>query len=236
MSTFEQRLASLTSEPPVAKLEGPGGLLAIGAKDLWLITPDQEQYTSLVQIKRITKGEGGQVVVLGESDTLMQIPLRAFQVEELKLFLESLRMHISRAKKSGGSATLAASEPPQPPPPPPATSRPTLTPQMWEEDSPAPVTTQVWTEPAANPSPRKTAEDLPSPTQPPALASQGRTGGQRSSLLSNPILLKALGLLSLVIGLVYIVTDSSANLVLLLWIAISSVGLGVLLWSQSETS
>ncbi|RYM30730.1 YcxB family protein, partial [Meiothermus sp. PNK-Is4] len=119
---YETRLAELVREPVLAQLKGPGGLLALTGRELWLLDEQGEQYAPLTRIRRITRGEGGTVMILSDTDTLMTVPLRSFEVSELKMFLESLKEHVIRARKGISTAVdnpPAASPSPLPQPTPP---------------------------------------------------------------------------------------------------------------------
>ena len=109
---YEAELARL-GERPLAQLEGPEGLLAVTETALLFLSDQGVQRLELARIRRVTRGEGGTVLVQGDAEAL-SIPLKAFPLEELKAFLEGLKPHVARAKK----ATAAPRpEPPQPPPP-----------------------------------------------------------------------------------------------------------------------
>lgn len=127
---YEDRLRALR-EAVLAELKGPGGLLAVTEKDLVFIDHSGVQRLSLASIKRITRGEGGVVAVLGEGGRL-EIPLKAFPMDELRLFLEGLKSHVARARRK-----------PSPPPPEPPTAPEPPRPQeapapkpAWEEEAP----------------------------------------------------------------------------------------------------
>ncbi|MCL6568349.1 MAG: hypothetical protein ACOYW9_14105 [Deinococcota bacterium] len=144
--SYETRLAELVHEPVLTQLEGQGGLLALTGRELWLLDEQGQQHAPLNRIRRITRGEGGTVMILGEIDTLMTIPLRSFEVNELKMFLESLKEHVIRARK--GISTAVENPPAAPiepaPEPAAAESAPPLTmpkPVAISEAGPEPTNT-----------------------------------------------------------------------------------------------
>ena len=133
MGKYEAELARL-GERPLAQLEGPEGLLAVTETALLFLSDQGVQRLELARIRRVTRGEGGTVLVQGDAEAL-SIPLKAFPLEELKAFLEGLKPHVARAKKAKApvweeeppaktpSVELAPEEPPPAPtptPPPPA--------------------------------------------------------------------------------------------------------------------
>lgn len=191
MGKYDARLAELVRDEVIARLEGSGGVIAITRRDLWFLSDEGGSSTPLGSIKRISRGEGNTVAVLGAQGTLMEIPLAAFKVDELRGFLESLKEHVVRARSSQTQSSpppVAAPQPqpqPQPahtpPPPPPAeTAWPEPEPEPRESRHPSVIQvpeneselppaapTQVWEEERA----RKTAEQArsraPSLEEPP---------------------------------------------------------------------
>ena len=98
MGKYEAELARL-GERPLAQLEGPEGLLAVTETALLFLSDQGVQRLELARIRRVTRGEGGTVLVQGDAEAL-SIPLKAFPLEELKAFLEGLKPHVARAKKA----------------------------------------------------------------------------------------------------------------------------------------
>ncbi|GIW33917.1 hypothetical protein [Meiothermus sp.] len=99
MGKYEARLSDLTQADIIARLEGPGGLLALTSRELFYLDDHTQQSARLSQIKRIgVNKQTGNVDVVGEQGTLMEIAPIAFQKDELKLFLESLKGHVLKAK------------------------------------------------------------------------------------------------------------------------------------------
>lgn len=99
MGKYEARLSDLTQADIIARLEGPGGLLALTSRELFYLDDHTQQSARLSQIKRIgVNKQTGNVDVVGEQGTLMEIAPIAFQKDELKLFLESLKGHVIKAK------------------------------------------------------------------------------------------------------------------------------------------
>ncbi len=99
MGKYDERIWSLTQADIIARLEGPGGLLALTSRELFFLDDQTQQSARLSQIKRIgVNKQTGNVDVVGEQGTLMTIAPIAFQKDELKLFLESLKGHVLKAK------------------------------------------------------------------------------------------------------------------------------------------
>lgn len=158
MGKYDARLAELVRDEVIARLEGPGGLIAITHKDLWFLSDEGGSSTPLGSIKRISRGEGNTVAVLGAQGTLMEIPLTAFRVDELKGFLESLKEHVIRARsrQTQSSPPPVAAPQPQPQPQPEAKleARPEAKPQPAQTPPPPPAET-AWPEPEPQVPPRE---------------------------------------------------------------------------------
>lgn len=99
MGKYDERLLSLTQADIITRLEGPGGLLALTSRELFYLDDNAQQSARLSHIKRIgVNKQTGNVDVVGEQGTMMEIVPIAFQKDELKLFLESLKGHVLKAK------------------------------------------------------------------------------------------------------------------------------------------
>lgn len=110
MGKYDARLSQLTQSPIIARLEGPGGLLALSSRELFYLDDNTSQSSRLSIIKRISVNkQTGTIDVMSEQGVLMTIAPAAFQKDELKLFLESLKGHVLKAKSE---ATLV-DEPPR---------------------------------------------------------------------------------------------------------------------------
>ncbi len=110
MGKYDARLSQLTQSPIIARLEGPGGLLALSSRELFYLDDNTSQSSRLSIIKRISVNkQTGTIDVMSEQGILMSIAPAAFQKDELKLFLESLKGHVLRAK----SEATQTDEPPR---------------------------------------------------------------------------------------------------------------------------
>lgn len=99
MGKYDARLSDLTQADIITRLEGPGGLLALTSRELFYLDEHTQQSARLSHIKRIgVNKQTGNVDVVGEQGTMMEIAPIAFQKDELKLFLESLKGHVLKAK------------------------------------------------------------------------------------------------------------------------------------------
>lgn len=108
MGKYDERLLQLTQSEIVARLEGPGGLLALSSRELFFLDDNTHQSAQLAQIKRISVNkQRGTVDVMSDQGILMAIAPTAFQKEELKLFLESLKGYVLKAKAEGSANTEA---------------------------------------------------------------------------------------------------------------------------------
>ncbi|RTI15508.1 hypothetical protein CSW24_03775, partial [Thermus scotoductus] len=98
MSKYEAAFSRL-GEEALVKLEGPGGFLAVTEAHLVFVDDAGVKRLELSRIRRVGKGEAGTLLVQGEEDSLV-LPLKAFPLEELKVFLEGLKPHVARARKA----------------------------------------------------------------------------------------------------------------------------------------
>ncbi|MFZ8812521.1 MAG: YcxB family protein [Thermus aquaticus] len=133
MGKYEEAFSRL-GERALARLEGPGGFLAVTETHLVLVDEAGVKKMELARIRRVGRGEGGSLLVQSEEEALA-IPLRAFPLEELKAFLEGLKPHVARARKA-----TQASRPLEP--------RETPKAPLWEEEaSPKPASVELAPEP-----------------------------------------------------------------------------------------
>jgi hypothetical protein len=117
MGKYDAHLSNLTQAEIIARLEGPGGLLAVSAKELFYLDDHTRQSAHLSQIKRIAVNkQTGKVDVVGEQGLMMEIAPAAFQKDELKLFLESLKGYVLKAKSEASERSGAVEQPPASPP------------------------------------------------------------------------------------------------------------------------
>jgi hypothetical protein len=133
MGKYEEAFSRL-GERALARLEGPGGFLAVTETHLVLVDEAGVKKMELARIRRVGRGEGGSLLVQGEEEALA-IPLRAFPLEELKAFLEGLKPHVARARKATqASRPLEPREAPKAP--------------LWEEEAaPKPASVELAPEP-----------------------------------------------------------------------------------------
>ncbi len=140
MGKYDSRLSGITNAEIIARLEGSRGLLALSSRDLFFLDDTSNQSAALSHIRRIgVNKQSGNVDVSGEQGALMHIPPSAFQKDELKLFLESLKGHVMRAKTEIVNPEPVEPEPIRFTPAPPA--RPTL-PELASsafDDDPFPI-------------------------------------------------------------------------------------------------
>lgn len=225
--SYEERLRTL-KEATLAELKGPGGLLAVTEEDLVFIDDSGAHRLALAAIKRIARVEGGKVAVMGEGGGL-EIPLKAFPVDELRLFLEGLKTHVARARRK---TTLPQSLRPQPPLS--QTGEVQAAPQEARLEAPLEVP-PAGKEPAspseAAPSSEPTAseESMASSQEPVADASKAQRRANPLALLS-----RLLALLSLGYGLAFALLNPVDPWVQL-GVVLASLNFSVLLWSSSSS-
>ena len=260
MGKYDERLSQLTQSDIVARLEGPGGLLAVSNRELFYLDSNTQQTAPLYLIKRISVNkQTGTVDVMGEQGTLIAIAPAAFQKDELKLFLESLKEHVIRAKSDAPRAseapkTLDSVETASsdrgfstPPPQPPAQRVPPAASDLSPSSAQASTTEAVKPSPdeasapswayeapskpsAAEPTTRAQAtKDLTPPTSP---ASKSSSSTQR--LVS--VLLKVSALVTASVTAGYLVANTSAASDIWVPLGVMTLGLSLALiqWRLSE--
>ncbi|MBO1437369.1 hypothetical protein [Meiothermus sp. CFH 77666] len=160
MGKYEARLSELTQADIIARLEGPGGLLALTSRELFYLDDRSQQSARLSHIKRIgVNKQTGNVDVVGEQGTMMEIAPIAFQKDELKLFLESLKGHVLKAKSEPTQVIerpkTVEQAPAAPTAPPPQSEEPVAAPSapIAQPPNPTPLDT-----PPAEPEPAPPAQ------------------------------------------------------------------------------
>lgn len=264
MGKYDARLAELVRDEVIARLEGPGGVIAITHGDLWFLSDEGGSSAPLGSIKRVSRGEGNTVAVLGAQGTLMEIPLTAFKVDELKSFLESLKEHVIRARSrqthSSPPPVAAAQAQPQPqdiqpppPPPPPAEAASPSQPRHPsviqlpenEPELPPAAPTQVWEEEGGSktaeepPARVPSLEEPPSPPVPTPVPPTALAPTPSRARTGTGVLLKVLCALTLAYSLAYVALkagDPAADLWTTLGVAVFGLGLAGVQWRLSETS
>lgn len=255
MGKYDERLLQLAQSPIIAQLEGSGGLLALSSQELFYLDNNTQQMARLAQIKRISVNkQTGTVDVMSDQGTLMAIAPTAFQKEELKLFLESLKGHVLRAKSEAAQAEGASKA--ETPRPAPEVHTPQPTPQEAPpaaETPPPPPANQIHiTEPAktlpdepadslwaydASPKPAAATEDaVPkgTPTTPaqelPSAASMPPSVPAASKGLSPTqriisVLLKVSALITAVVTVGYLVVNM--GLTNDIWVPLGVIAIGL---------
>ena len=221
MGKYEEAFSRL-GERALARLEGPGGFLAVTETHLVLVDEAGVKKMELARIRRVGRGEGGSLLVQSEEEALA-IPLRAFPLEELKAFLEGLKPHVARARKATTSPSpsprLPATPPPTPsrevPPPAPGPKSPKPSP-LWEKEVP----------------PKASSVELaPEPQEaPPRPAAKPKGGG-------NPLALplKVLALLTLGYTVAFVALNPGADPWALLGVVLGGLGLALTEWSLATS-
>ncbi len=232
MSEYQERLRELTQDEVVSQLEGADGLLALTNSELFFIGADGVQRAPLSEIKKVVGGKGGTLLVMGESAPLIEAPVRAFQVDELRLFFESVKTFVARQK----TATVSAAPPPPPPPP----SEPPAPP-------PEPAAAPPVPEPAAEDTQPVTLEeeaDLPPPITPPeepvapaeAYATDEPAAAAPAARKSGVtgLLLKLTSVATFALAAYWIYANPTADPMTLGFVALGGLGAALVEWHVSN--
>lgn len=213
MGKYEEAF-SRTGEVALARLEGPGGLLAVTETHLVYVDDTGVQRLELARIRRVSRGEGGTLAVQGEGASL-SIPLKAFPVEELKGFLEGLKPHVARARKATSAPQPAAAPQPAPQAP------------VWEEEAPPAPPRRASVELAPEP-------EAPAPPPEEASSAPPREASRRRNPLALP--LKVLALLTLGYTVAFAALNPGADPWALAGVVLGGLGLALTEWSLATSS
>ncbi|GEM89925.1 YcxB family protein [Oceanithermus desulfurans] len=227
MSAYQEKLRELTQDEVVSQLEGADGLLALTRAELFYIGEAGVQRAPLDKIKKVVGGKGGTLVVMGEAAPLIEAPVRAFQVDELRLFFESVKTFVARQKQATVSAPPPEpAPPPAPPEPEPAPAEPAAAepPESAEE---RPVTLEEELPPPITP-PEEPAPAAEIYTTEPAAAPARRTGGFMGALLK----LFSLGTLGAAGYWIYM--NPTADLSYLIFAGVLGLGVALVEWHASN--
>jgi len=233
MGDYQAELRELTQDEVVSQLEGNGGLLALTRSELFFIGPDGAQRAPLTKIKKVIGGKGGVLQVVGEAGPLIEAPVQAFQVDELRLFFESVKAYVARSQQP---APAPATQPEMAPEPEPQAAMEVEEPPMdlpesedeanepltldEEPDLPPPIT------PPEEPGPPTITYDLDEPEPPPPPPRRGRaiTGW----------LLKITSLATLAAGGYWVYQNPTADVAQITLVAIAALGGALLEWHVSD--
>ena len=152
------------------------------------------------------------LVVMGEASPLIDAPVRAFQVDELRLFFESVKTFVARQKQTAVTAPTPAPEP-TPAESEPAEERPVtleeeLPPPITPPEEPAPAAEIYRTDPEAGP--------------------VRRTGGPMSALL------KLFSLGTLAAAGYWIYMNPTADPAYLIFVGVLGLGAALVEWHASN--
>ncbi len=133
---LEARLKEATQEPILTELKGAEGLFAVTPSELIFISPEGIQRAPLKEIRRVASAKGGRLVIAGKEKTFIEASVAGFDVNELKLFFESVKGYVTKARRG----ELAPPPPPAPPEEETFASVPTQeTPPVVPEEEPPPA-------------------------------------------------------------------------------------------------
>ncbi|MDM7323645.1 MAG: YcxB family protein [Thermus sp.] len=216
MGRYEAVFSRL-GEEALAKLEGPGGFLAVTETHLVLVDDTGVKRLELAGIRRVSKGEAGTLQVQGEGDSLV-LTVKAFPLEELRVFLEGLKPHVSRARKAASAP--APTHAPQSP----------LTQEITSSSPSKPSPTPVWEE--ESPPKRGSVELAPEPEAPMPGPVPTAKGGRNPLSLS----LKFLSLLTLAYTVGFVALNPGADPWALAGVLLGGLGLALTEWSLATSS
>ena len=219
MSRYQARLQEATAEEVLSQLDGPEGLFAVTRSELIYIDDNGVQRAPLRQVRRVTS-RGGELLVMGDGGPLIRTPVKSFQIDELRLFFESVKTFAARSRQEA---------PPPPPQPAPAPAAPASEPSATVEEALTDAQT----------APEEAAPD-PAPTPPPP-AEEGTAPPRASRDAARParptrLLLKLIGLATLGVTAGWVATHPEADPLTLAGVAVVGLGLAAMEWHVSEIS
>jgi len=244
MGEYQTKLNELTQDEVVSQLEGDGGLLALTRSELFFIGPDGAQRAALTDIKKVVGGKGGVLQVVGEAGPLIEAPVQAFQVDELRLFFESVKTYVARSQKQAAAGQAGPApgpapepEPAPPPPPPPPVEEPEIAAPPPETTTSEPVTLDEEPDlpppitPPEEPAPASSVYDLdePEPAPAPAAPPARRRGSGVTGLLLKLTSLATLGLAGY-----WIYQNPTADVMQLGLVVVAGLGAALLEWHVSD--
>ncbi len=183
---LEARLKEATQDPILSELKGREALFVITPRELIYIDGEGVQRAPLAEVRRVASAKGGKLLVAGKEATFIEASVAGFDVGELKLFFESVKGFVSKARRGElAPPPQAETSEPEPPAPSPAhggEATPEATPTEEtppvvpeEEAEPATSATPPPPEPAPAPAPSR-ASSLRLPLKLLALLTWGYTG------------------------------------------------------------
>jgi len=214
---FATRLKEITQEPILTQLQGSEGLFAVTPSELIFIGPEGVQRAPLKEVRRVASTKGGVLVIAGKEETFIEAPVTGFDVGELKLFFESVKGYVSKARRGEltvpeAPAVPAAEPEPAPAPEPtaetfaamPTQETPPVVPEEEPAPEPAPAPAPAYEpEPYAEPAPERAKSALRLPLKLLALITWGYTAALIYLFPGlDPLWLGALALGGLGLGLV----------------------------------
>jgi len=235
MGDYQAKLQELTQDEVVSQLEGGGGLLALTRSELFFIGPEGAQRAALTDIKKVVGGKGGVLQVVGEAGPLIEAPVQAFQVDELRLFFESVKTYVARSQRQPPPPAERLPEmapEPEPVPPPPVPEEAAFSTPIQEEDISQPVTLDEEPDlpppitPPEEPAPAAAVYDFDAPAPPAAAPRRGNgvTG----------LLLKLTSLATLALAGYWVYQNPAADIMQLGLAVVAGLGAALLEWHVSD--
>jgi len=140
LMNLEERLREATQEPILSELKGAMSLFAVTPSELIYVGPKGVQRAPLREVKRVASAKGGKLIVAGKDHEFIEASIGGFDLGELKLFFESVKTYVAKAKR--GELLDEAPPPPEPepepepPPPPPPPAPPEPEPELDADPPP----------------------------------------------------------------------------------------------------
>ncbi len=223
---LKARLKEATQDPILSELKGSEGLFAITPRELIYVGTEGVQRAPLAEIRRVASAKGGILRIAGKETTFIEASVAGFDFGELKLFFESVKGYVTKARR--GELPPEPAEPAEPaktPPAPESPPSPEAGPEektletLPTEESPPVVPEEEEAEKAPMP---------PEPTPAPAEAPAPR----RTSPLRLPLKLLALLTWGFTGAALYLYPGLDP-----LWMAgllLGGIGLGLLEWRVAD--
>ena len=96
---LEARLKNATQDPILSELKGSEGLFAVTPSELIYVDAEGVQRAPLAAIRRVASAKGGRILVTGKEETFIEASASGFDLEEVKLFFQSVKEYVAKARK-----------------------------------------------------------------------------------------------------------------------------------------
>jgi len=96
---FEEQLRQAVNAPILSQLVGEEGAFAVTPEELVYIDERGVQRAPLKEIRRVASAKGGRLYISGKDETYIEASSVGFDLSELKLFFESVRGYVQKARR-----------------------------------------------------------------------------------------------------------------------------------------